>query len=77
MSIRLGLAIHDSLFKNKHFVWSRAKDSVNFSNTINRLKIILCYSLSLNICECLICQMEQQNCNRPKNHAHFHLKILL
>ena len=72
--------MHVSSFKNRHFVWSRAKESLKLNKTINvssiRLNIISYYSLSLNTCECLICQIYQQNCNRLKNHTHIHQKIL-
>ena len=64
MSIKVGLTIYGSSFKNRHFVRSetlasRAKDSVRHNNTIKRLSIILYYSLSLSPCECLICQIYQ------------------
>ena len=66
--------MHDSSFKNKNFV---TKDSLKLNNTKYRLNIILFYSLSLNICECLKYQIYQYNCNRLKNRKHFYLKILL
>ena len=58
-SLRIGLTLHGSLFKNKHFVLSRAKELLKLNNTINRLNIILYYSYSLNIFECLIYQIYQ------------------
>ena len=77
----MGLTMHDSSFKNRHFFRLRAKDLIKLINTINTcligLNIILYYSLSLDAYECLICQIYQYNCNRLKNHTHFHLKILL
>ena len=42
-----------------NFFLLRAKDSVKLNNTINRLKIILYYSFSLNTYECLLCQIYQ------------------
>ena len=64
MSIRVGLTKHGSSFQNINFVESetlvaRAKDSLKLTNTINRLKLNLYYSLSLNIYDCLICQIYQ------------------
>ena len=62
-SIRVGLIMHGPLFKNRHFVRLPAKDSLKLNNTIKtclkRLNIILYYFLSLNTCECLICQIYQ------------------
>ena len=44
----VGLAKHGSSFKNIHFVWLRAKDSLKLSNTVStcliRLIIIFHYS---------------------------------
>ena len=52
--------MHDSSFKDRHLV---AKESLKLNNTINtcliRPKIIFYYSYSLNIYECLICQICQ------------------
>ena len=52
--------MHGSSFIDRHLV---AKDSLKLNNTINicliRLNIILFYFLSLNIYECLICQIYQ------------------
>ena len=52
--------MHDSPFKNRHSV---AKEILKLNNTINTclrmLKIISYYSLSLNTCECAICQIYQ------------------
>ena len=45
--MRVGLTIHRSSFKDRYFVWSRAKDSPNLNNTINTCLIrlnILYYS---------------------------------
>ena len=48
----VGLTMHGSSFKNRHFV---AKDSLKLNNTINtsliKLNIILYYSQSLNTSE--------------------------
>ena len=71
ISIVLGLTMHGSSSKNRHFV---ANYLLKLNNTIKRLNLILHYSLPVNICEYLICQVYQQNCNRLKNHKHFHLK---
>ena len=54
--------MHDSPFKNKHFVWKHfvwllAKDTLKLNKTINRLNIVLYYYISSNTCEYLICQM--------------------
>ena len=77
-STRVGPTMHDSPFKNRHSV---AKEMLKLNNTINTclrmLNIISYYSLSLNTCECAICQIYQQNCNPLKSHRYFHLKILL
>ena len=51
--------MYDSSFKNRHFVRSRARDSLEHNNTLNKLKIILYYSYSLTTCECLIYQIYQ------------------
>ena len=60
--------MHGSAFKDRHFVRSetlatRAKELLKLNNTINncliRLNNTLYYSLSLNTCECLICQIYQ------------------
>ena len=55
--------MHDSSFKERHFVQSEtlakhAKDLLTY-NTINRLNIILYYSQSLNTCEFLTSQIYQ------------------
>ena len=57
ISIRVGLTMHVSSFKNRHLVWSetlalRAKELIKLNRTIKRLNIILNYPLSLNTCEC-------------------------
>ena len=58
--------MHGSSFQGRHFVRSetlatRAKELLKLNNTINngliRLSINLYYSLLLNTCECLICQI--------------------
>ena len=54
MPIRVDLTMHGSSFKNRHFVWSRAKDLLKLNNTINKPNSILYYSLSLNTCECYV-----------------------
>ena len=41
--IRVALTMHGSVFKNRHFIRSHAKDSLKPNNATNRLKIILCY----------------------------------
>ena len=55
------LIMNGSSFKNRQLVWletlaTRNDDSLKLNNTINaclkRLKIILCYSLSLGTCQC-------------------------
>ena len=78
MSTRVALTMHGSAFKNIHFV---VKQILKLNNRINtyliRLNIISYYSLSLNTCECLICQNCQGNFNRLKTDPQFHLKILL
>ena len=55
--------MHGSSFNDANFVWSRAKELLKCKNTIKtcliRLKAVLYYSLSLNICECFICQIYQ------------------
>ena len=85
-STRVGLTMHGSPFKDRHFAWletlaTRAKELLKLNNTINtcliRLNIILYYPNLLKTCECLICQIYQLNCNRLKNYTHFNLKILL
>ena len=57
------------------------KELLKLNNTLNNclimLSIVSYYYLSLNVCECLICQMYQQNCNRLENHTYFNVKILL
>ena len=62
-STRIGLTMHGSSFEDRHLVWSHTKNSIKLNNTVNtcliRLKIILYYSYSLNIYECLICQIYQ------------------
>ena len=55
-SVRVGLIMHGSSFKNRYFV---AKELLKLNNTINRLNISLYYSKSLNTCDCLICQIYQ------------------
>ena len=71
--------MHRSSFKNWHFV---AKEIRKPSNTIANLKsclirlnTILYLPLSLNIYECLVCQVYKWNSNRLKNHTHFHLTL--
>ena len=56
--------MHGSSSKKRHFVWSRGKDILKLNNTINKLNIILYYSLSLNTCEYLICPIYQKNFNQ-------------
>ena len=62
-SKRVGLAKHGSSFKNIHFVWLRAKDSLKLNNTVStcliRLIIIFHFSWSLSACECLITRIYQ------------------
>ena len=67
-SMRVGVIIHGSSFKDRHFVWyetfaTYAKVLLKLDSTINtclmRLNNILCYSLSLNTRECLISQIYQ------------------
>ena len=57
-SIRVDLTMQGSSFKDGHFV---AKELLKFNNVINtsliRLNIILHYSLPLNACAYLICQI--------------------
>ena len=61
------------------YVYERAIKRNNAVNTcLVRLNVILYHSWTLNTCECLICQIYQQNCNIWwKNHTHFDLKTLL
>ena len=49
--------MHGFSFENKQFVWSLDKDTLKLYYTINKLRIILHYSLSLNTFECSICQI--------------------
>ena len=67
-SMRVGVIIHGSSFKDRYFVWSEAfatyaKVLVKLDSTINtclmRLNNILYYSLSLNTRKCLISQIHQ------------------
>ena len=67
-SIRVGLTIDCSLIKDRHSgqletLATHDKDLLKLNNTMNtcliRLIIILYYSLSLNICEYLVSQIDQ------------------
>ena len=59
-SIRLGLTMHGSSINDTQLV---DKDSLNVNNALNtrliRLNVILYHYYSLNIYECLICQIYQ------------------
>ena len=57
ISIRVALTIDGSSLITRHFAGSRGKDLLKLNNAIHRLKIVLYYSLPLNICECLLCQI--------------------
>ena len=65
---KVGLTMHGLSIKDRPFRWleilaARAKELLKRNNTINtcliRLNIILYYSLLLNTCESLICQIYQ------------------